>query len=54
VFGGAVEAQKFSAASLKEACERAQAARADGTPAQGSALVAQFHQQLDEAYAGSS
>jgi nitrite reductase/ring-hydroxylating ferredoxin subunit len=54
VFGGAVEAQKFSAATTKEACERQQAERADGTPAQGSALVAQFHRQLDEAYAGSS
>ena len=54
VFGGAVEAQKFSAAMTKEACERQQVERANGTPAQGSALVAQFHRQLDEAYSGSS
>ena len=54
VFGGAVEAQKFSAESTREACQREQAERANGTPARGSALVAQFHQQLDEAYAGSS
>jgi len=54
VFGGAVEAQKFSAAFIKEECERAQAARAVGTPADGSALVAQFHRQLREAYTGNS
>jgi nitrite reductase/ring-hydroxylating ferredoxin subunit len=54
VFGGTVEAQKLSAGATKDACEAAQKARADGTPAQGSALVAQFHQQLGEAYAGSS
>jgi len=54
VFGGAVEAQKLSTAAIKDACEAAQKERADGTPAQGSVLVAQFHQQLDEAYAGSS
>jgi len=54
VFGGAVEAQKFSAATTKEACERQQGERANGTPAQGSALVVQFHRQLDEAYSGSS
>jgi hypothetical protein len=54
VFGGAVEAQKFSAASTKDACEAGQKERANGTPARGSALVAQFHQQLYEAYAGSS
>jgi hypothetical protein len=54
VFGGTVEAQKFSAESVKEACERMQGERANGTPAQGNALVAQFHQQLDEAYTGSS
>jgi nitrite reductase/ring-hydroxylating ferredoxin subunit len=54
VFGGALEAQKLSAAAAKDACEAAQKERADGTPAHGSALVAQFHQQLDEAYAGSS
>ena len=54
VFGGAVEAQKFSAESTRQACEREQAERASGTPARGSALVAQFHHQLDEAYAGSS
>ena len=54
VFGGAVEAQKFSAAGTKEACERLQAERAAGAPAQGSALLAQFHQRLDEVYAGSS
>jgi nitrite reductase/ring-hydroxylating ferredoxin subunit len=54
VFGGAVEAQKFSAATARDACEAAQKERAGGAPAHGSALVAQFHQQLDEAYAGSS
>lgn len=55
VFGGAVEAQKFSASATKEACERLQAERAGGAPAaDGSALVAQLHRQLDEAYAGSS
>jgi nitrite reductase/ring-hydroxylating ferredoxin subunit len=54
VFGGAIEAQKFSAASTKDACERLQAARAGGTPADGSALVAQFHRQLREAYTGNS
>jgi len=54
VFGGAVEAQKFSAESTKAACEHEQKERADGTPARGSALVAQFHQRLAEAYAGSS
>jgi nitrite reductase/ring-hydroxylating ferredoxin subunit len=50
VYGGAVEEQT----SIKEACERLQAERADGTPAQGGALVAAFHKQCDEAYAGSS
>ena len=50
VFGGAAEAPH----GLKEACERLQAERAGGTPAQGGALMAQFHKQLDEAYAGSS
>lgn len=54
VFGGAIEPQKLSAAATKEACERLQVERADGTPAQNSPLVAQFHQQLGEAYAGSS
>jgi hypothetical protein len=54
VFGGAVEAQKFSAAASKEACERLQVERAGGTPAQDSAPVTQFHKQLDEAYVGSS
>ena len=54
VYGGAIEAQKFSAAATKEACERAQAERAGGAPAEGGALVAEFHRQLDEAYAGSS
>jgi len=54
VFGGVIEAQKFSAASSKDACEAGQKERANGTPARGSALVAQFHRQLDEAYAGSS
>ena len=54
VFGGAVEAQKLSAAAAKDACETAQKERADGTPARGSALVTQFHRQIDEAYAGSS
>jgi len=54
VFGGAVEAQKFSAAATKEACERLQLERAAGTPAEGSALLAQFHLTLDEAYSGSS
>jgi nitrite reductase/ring-hydroxylating ferredoxin subunit len=54
VFGGAVEAQKFSAAATKDACEQLQAERAAGAPAEGSALLAQFHQALDEAYAGSS
>ncbi|MBS0527236.1 MAG: Rieske (2Fe-2S) protein [Proteobacteria bacterium] len=54
VFGGAVEAQKFSAATIKETCETEQKERANDTSARGSALVAQFHQQLGEAYAGSS
>lgn len=54
VFGGTVEAQKFSAAAVKEDCERLQADRAAGVAAQENALVAQFHQQLGEAYAGSS
>jgi hypothetical protein len=54
VFGGAVEAQKFSSAATKEACERLQLARAAGTPAEGRALLAQFHRTLDEAYSGSS
>ncbi|MGE5150997.1 MAG: hypothetical protein ACM3II_12820, partial [Rhodospirillaceae bacterium] len=54
VFGCAVDAQKLSAAATKDACEGTQKERADGTPARGSALVAQFHRQLDEAYAGSS
>ena len=54
VFGGAIEAQRFSADATKEACERLQAERANGTPAHGSALLAQFHQALGEAYAGSS
>jgi nitrite reductase/ring-hydroxylating ferredoxin subunit len=54
VFGGATEAQRFSAAASKEACERLQAERADGMPARASAPVAQFHRQLDEVYAGSS
>ena len=54
VFGGAVEAQKFSAATIKQACERLQAERAAGTAAEGNALVAEFHRQLGEAYAGSS
>ena len=52
VFGDAAEVQ--TRAGLKEACERLQAERANGTPAQGGALVAAFHKQLDEAYAGSS
>jgi nitrite reductase/ring-hydroxylating ferredoxin subunit len=52
VFGGAAEAQ--TGAGLKEACELLQAERANGTPAQGGALVAAFHKQLDEAYAGNS
>jgi hypothetical protein len=50
VYGGAAEART----GIKEACERLQAERANGTPAQGGALVAAFHRQLDEAYAGSS
>lgn len=50
VYGGAAEAQT----AIKEACERLQTERASGTPAQGGALVAAFHKQLDEAYAGSS
>jgi nitrite reductase/ring-hydroxylating ferredoxin subunit len=54
VFGGVVEAQKFSADSTREACEQLQAERAAGTPAQGSALLAQFHQSLAEAYTGNS
>ena len=55
VFGGAAEAQKTLPRSIKHACERAAGRRAaDGKPAHGSALVAQFHRQLDEAYAGSS
>ena len=54
VFGGAVEAQKFSATATKERCERVQLERAAGTAAEGSALLAQFHQALDEAYSGSS
>jgi nitrite reductase/ring-hydroxylating ferredoxin subunit len=54
VFGGVVEAQKFSAAATKVACETLQLARAAGTPAEGSALLAQFQQALDEAYSGSS
>jgi nitrite reductase/ring-hydroxylating ferredoxin subunit len=52
VFGGVPEAQKAS--GIKEACERLQAERANGTPAQGGGLVAEFHRQLDDAYAGSS
>jgi len=54
VFGDAVEAHKASAAATKEACERLQAARANGTPAADGVLVAQFHKKLDEAYAGNS
>jgi nitrite reductase/ring-hydroxylating ferredoxin subunit len=54
VFGDAIEAHKASAAATKEACERLQAERANGTPAADSALVAHFHRQLDEAYAGNS
>jgi nitrite reductase/ring-hydroxylating ferredoxin subunit len=54
VYGGTVEAQKFSAAGAREACERLQAERAAGEPAEGSALLAQFHQALGEAYSGSS
>jgi nitrite reductase/ring-hydroxylating ferredoxin subunit len=54
VFGDTIEAHKASAAASKEACERLQAERASGTPAEGSALVAQLHRQLDEAYAGNS
>ncbi len=53
VFGGAVEARKLSANATKEACERLQAERAAGTPASGSALLAGFHQSLDEAYGSS-
>ncbi len=54
VFGGTVEAQSLSATAVKFGCEAAQKERADGTPAGGSALVAQFHRQLEQAYAGSS
>lgn len=54
VFGGAAEVQMPSAAAAKEACERLQLERAAGAPAQGGALLAQFHQALDEAYSGSS
>jgi nitrite reductase/ring-hydroxylating ferredoxin subunit len=54
IFGGALEAQKFAVEAIKVDCERQQMERASGTPAGGGALVAQFHQQLAEAYAGSS
>ena len=53
VFGGAVEAQRFCANATREACERLQAERAAGAPANGSALLAQFHQALSEAYGNS-
>ncbi len=54
VFGGAVEEHKFSAAAAGEVCERLQHERAAGTPAEGSALLAQFHELLRGAYDGSS
>jgi nitrite reductase/ring-hydroxylating ferredoxin subunit len=54
VFGDAVEAQKLSASSVKEACEQLQLERAGGMPSEGGALLAQFHQALGEAYSGSS
>lgn len=54
VFGGAVEAEKPSAAATKEACERLQLERAAGAPAAGGALLARFHQALDEVYSGNS
>jgi nitrite reductase/ring-hydroxylating ferredoxin subunit len=53
LFGGTVEAQKISANVTKEACEQLQAERAAGAPANGSALLAQFHKTLDEAYGSS-
>ena len=50
VYGGAAEAQP----AIKQACEFLQAERAGGTPAAAHPLVAAFHKQLHEAYAGSS
>jgi hypothetical protein len=54
VFDGAIEAQKFSAAAIKQACENLQAERAAGVAAPENALVAEFHRRLGEAYAGNS
>jgi phenylpropionate dioxygenase-like ring-hydroxylating dioxygenase large terminal subunit len=55
VFGGAVDAHREEAASIKQICERLQGERAAGTMTSGeNALVAEFHRRLDEVYAGSS
>ncbi|MGZ5908309.1 MAG: aromatic ring-hydroxylating oxygenase subunit alpha [Reyranella sp.] len=51
VFGGASDEHKQAAAAIKHICERLQADRNEGKPADESALVATFHRQLAEAYA---
>ena len=51
VFGGSVDAYRGEAASVKQAGERLQAARATGTMAEaGNEAVAAFHRRLDAAY----
>ena len=55
VFGGAADARREEADTIKQVCERLQGDRAAGTLVSGgNPLVAEFHRRLDEVYAGNS
>ena len=55
VFGDTAEAHRQPAGVIKHICERLQADRAAGTmPNDDSPLLANFHRQIEQAYAGSS